>query len=81
MRWSDLASNPTRLKVELARDRTTPADLARDVQDVPALRDECARLEDDYDGLLFLALQWFGDEGHPQPTERRDWPVDEWRIR
>jgi hypothetical protein len=75
-RWSDLASvsDRPRLKVELAKDGTTPDDLVLDVQDVPALHAQCERLEGDDEALLLLALQWFGDEGNPQPEQRREWP-------
>ena len=79
MRWTDLRSDPIRLKVELAKAGTTPRDLTLDIQDVPELREQCERLDGDDDGLLFLALQEFGDRARPQPEQRRDWP-DDWGI-
>lgn len=70
MRWSDLLSDRARLAVELSKVGITKLDLTSDLWDVPELRGQCELL--DADGLLLLALQWFGDEEHPQPEERAD---------
>lgn len=78
MRWSDLYDRRTRLVVELDRAGTTPRFLVLDMQDAtrdnPALREEFRRCKSD-DDRLRLALEWFGDLGNPQPTNRTtDWP-------
>ena len=73
MHWSDLRDDPERLSIELAKAGTTPEDLASDVRDVPELRETCERLK--RPARLLLALQYFGDEGNPQPTERTEWHI------
>jgi hypothetical protein len=69
VRWVDLLDDPARLEVELAKVGTTPEALARDLLDVPELKDELKFLRTKR-ARLRRALEWFGDEGHPQPKER-----------
>jgi hypothetical protein len=70
MRWVDLLrDDPARLEVELAKAGTSAIYLVRDAFDVPELRDVMRRLRTD-EARLRLALEWFGDGGHPQPTKR-----------
>jgi hypothetical protein len=69
--WTELLrEDPRRLEVELARAGTTRGDLARDICDVPGSK---ATPEMPQDVRVLLAVEWFGDEGHPQPEHRRDW--------
>jgi hypothetical protein len=68
--WVDLLrDDPTRLELELAKAGTAPKYLVRDANDEPVLR-STMRLLKSHDAKLQLALQYFGDEGHPQPRER-----------
>jgi hypothetical protein len=67
-RWSDLS--PVELEVELAKAGVTAKELVRDAQDVPELKPIMKRLKS-RDAKLRLAVEWFGDEGHPQPKERQ----------
>jgi hypothetical protein len=70
--WSELLrDDPTRLELELARAGTTLNDLARDIRDVPGFDDLTRRMS--REAKQRLALQYFGDEGHAQPEQRRDW--------
>ena len=49
--------------------------LILDIQDVPTVRERVERCKlMGESALLLLALQWFGDLGHPQPPERRTRP-------
>ena len=70
--WSRLLrDDPVRLKIELAKAGTTLGDLARDIRDVPEmseLTEKMLRPEKQR-----LALEYFGDQGHPQPEDRRNW--------
>jgi hypothetical protein len=74
-RWSELFHDPERLELELSKVGTTPTELAMDVRDVPELRERWERLSER--ARLLLALQWFGDEEHPQPprSERTVWHI------
>jgi hypothetical protein len=72
VRWVDLLGDRPRLEVELAKAGTTPADLVKDIQDVPELSEICEKL--DGEGQLRLALEEFGDKRRPQPTERTLYP-------
>jgi hypothetical protein len=73
--WSELFDYPERLEVELSKVGTTPAELAMDIRDVPQFRERWERLSER--ARLLLALQWFGDERHPQPprSERTAWHI------
>jgi hypothetical protein len=84
VRWADLPrEDPARLDLELAKAGASREDLVKDVQDVPELRDVCDRLanirsqRESEEALLRLALDWFGDQQHEQPAERRLW-ADVW---
>jgi hypothetical protein len=61
--------DPAQLELELAKAGTTPEYLIRDAQDEPALHTAMSLLATD-DAKLRLALEYFGDDGHPQPTRR-----------
>lgn len=65
--------DPVGLELALAKAGTTAADLVRDGLDVPELRGRLKRLRSQ-EARERLALEWFGDEGHAQPTERTRWP-------
>ena len=69
VRWVDLLDDPARLEVELAKAGATTAFLERDLVDVPELRAELKFLRTKA-ARLRRALEWFGDEGHPQPKSR-----------
>jgi hypothetical protein len=69
--WAELRHDPDRLAIELSKHGATPKVLILDVQDVPKLRERCKLLK--APALLALALEWFGDKGHPQPVERTSW--------
>lgn len=72
MLWSKLLrDDPERLEIELAKVGTTLNDLVRDVRDVPELNEITAKMSREARELL--ALQYFGDQRHPQPQHRRDW--------
>jgi hypothetical protein len=43
-----------------------------DAQDDPALKERLDLAESE-DEKLRIALEWYGDEGHPQPAERTEW--------
>jgi hypothetical protein len=60
---------PERVEIELAKCGTTIRDLVHDLYDVPELRDVLERLSSE-EARQRLALEYFGDEGHPQPRER-----------
>jgi hypothetical protein len=66
VRWSDLYNDQERLAVVLSEIGIRPIHLILDVRDVPELRERCELLKDP--ARLLLALQWFGDQGHPQPS-------------
>jgi hypothetical protein len=73
--WSDLFDRPGRLAVELNKVGTTSRFLVLDLRD--AARDN-STLQTELDrvgpaGWLLLALEWFGDLGNPQPTNRTLW--------
>jgi hypothetical protein len=69
MRWVDLQRNdPALLELELASAGTTPAYLVRDALDDPALREKMKLLSPE--ARVLLALEYYGDEGHPQPEKR-----------
>lgn len=70
VRWSDLVrQDPARLEIDLARIGITVDDLLSDAEDVPELRPILARLTSK-EARLRTALEWFGDQGHPQPQDR-----------
>jgi hypothetical protein len=69
VRWVDLLEHPARLEVELAKAGATPAFLVRDLMDVPELQKELKFLRSEA-ARLRRALEWFGDEGNPQPANR-----------
>ena len=73
MLWSEAA--PALLAAALDKLGITTQDLRRDLQDAyrdkPALEAEFRRRK--YEGQVKLALEWFGDLGNPQPTERTTW--------
>jgi hypothetical protein len=73
LRWSDLFYDRARLAVELSRFGIEARVLATDIRDVPGMRERCEHLDED--ACLLLALQWFGDQGYPQPPkgERTNW--------
>ena len=77
MLWSDLAdpARRARLVAELSKAGTSIDHLLLDLRDVhdPGMRREVAEAGDDREMLLRLALEWFGDLGNPQPTERSRW--------
>lgn len=68
-----MRDDPERLAVELSKVGTTPGELALDVRDVPELRERYELLTPE--ARLLLALEWFGDQGHSQPTERTEWHI------
>ena len=70
MSWSRLfRDDPVRLEVELKKAGTTLNNLALDTRDVPELSDMTGMSAN---ARRLLALQYFGDEGHPQPENRRE---------
>lgn len=81
MRWAELP--PARRAIELGNLGITAQDLVLDLRDaargIPELRDALARCgpSEDY---VRLALEWFGDEGQPQPRERSYWSVSSGRA-
>jgi hypothetical protein len=67
VRWSELP--PARREIELARRAgITIDDLVSDAEDVPELREAIKLLSPE--AKVQLALEWFGDQGHPQPEKR-----------
>jgi len=58
-----------RVEIELAKCGTTPEYLVRDAEDVPELQQRMSLLRSP-EAKLRVALEWFGDEGHPQPETR-----------
>jgi hypothetical protein len=76
MRWSELP--PDRRDVELAKAGTTAEYLVKDLWDVPdpELQEILVRLPSEEAQQRF-ALEYFGDEKHPQPENRREW-ADAW---
>jgi hypothetical protein len=66
VRWSELP--PERLEIELAKLGITVRDLVRDAHFVPELKPWFRKLSKETKQKV--ALEWFGDEGHPQPEER-----------
>jgi hypothetical protein len=72
-RWSELpAVDPDRLAIELAKLGIDDSDLAADIRDVPERKAIAENLTSE-SARLRLALEWFGDNGHPQPVERTEW--------
>jgi hypothetical protein len=72
LRWSELLrSDPERLEIELAEAGTTLADLADDLRDVPEKKAIAEGLS--IKARQRRALEWFGDQGNPQPEERTEW--------
>src|SRR5262245_15632944 len=70
-RWSELLSvDPLRLEIELAKAGTDPTSLVSDAHEVPELVPILEGLSKE--AALQVALEYFGDEGNPQPTERTD---------
>jgi hypothetical protein len=73
--WSDLFDRPGRLAVELDKVGTTSRFLVLDLRDAArensTLQTELNRVGPA--GWLLLALEWFGDLGNPQPTNRTLW--------
>jgi hypothetical protein len=69
MPWSELPR--WRLEVELAKIGTTISEFVCDARDVPELQPWIEDLSPD--AKLQVALEWFGDQGNPQPAERQDW--------
>jgi hypothetical protein len=67
VRWSELP--PARLEIELAKLGITAKDLVKDLDDVPELRETLKHLSS-RDAKRLLALEWFGDQCHPQPEKR-----------
>jgi hypothetical protein len=65
-RWSEL--DPVRLEIELAKLGIMVGDLVKDAEDVPELHEMMELLSPE--AKARLALEWFGDQGHPQPEER-----------
>ncbi len=65
--WSGLSG--AEAEFELAKRGTTPEYLIRDAEDVPKLRERMSLLSSP-EAKLRLALEWFGDQGHPQPEKR-----------
>jgi hypothetical protein len=67
--WSQLFHDRTQLEIELDEDGTTPFWIAWDVRDVRELQERYGeRLASmSREARLKLALDWFGDHGHPQP--------------
>jgi hypothetical protein len=65
-RWSELP--PERLEIELAKLGITNRDLVKDAEDVPELREMMRLLSPE--ARVKLALEYFGDQGHPQPEKR-----------
>jgi hypothetical protein len=57
------------VEIELANCGTRPEYLVRDAEDVPELRQRM-KLLSSFEAKLRLALDWFGDQGHPQPEKR-----------
>jgi hypothetical protein len=70
--WSALFYDRARLVVELAKAGTTPAYLVRDYMDMDEQRGGGHQLWGE-ERLLLQALVYFGDQGNPQPTNRRVW--------
>jgi hypothetical protein len=71
MLWTALQrDDPLRLQIELARAGTTLDHLARDICDVPELH-MTPRTSKEI--RQRRALEYFGDDDHPQPEGRRDW--------
>jgi hypothetical protein len=64
-----MREDPARLEVELAKAGTTAGFLVRDARDEPALQEQTKLLTSD-EAMLRVALEWFGDRGHPQPERR-----------
>jgi hypothetical protein len=56
------------LEIELAKLGIKIDDLVNDAEDVPELREAMKLLS--RDAKVKLALEWFGDQGHPQPEKR-----------
>lgn len=75
MLWTELFHRRARLVTELAKAGTTAQYLRLDLRDVddPGVRAAVARISDDREQLLMLALEWFGDLRKPQPNQRREW--------
>ena len=72
MRWTDLLGSP-RLATELsAYNGTTLDDLVLDLHDVPGWEARLDGMSPEERG--YAALRYFGDEGNPQPVDRREWP-------
>jgi len=65
--WSELPR--WRVEIELAKVGTTPDYLVRDAEDEPELQAEMELLSSP-EAKLRRALQYFGDEGNPQPENR-----------
>jgi hypothetical protein len=80
--WSDLFDQPERCRAELAKAGVKPIDLVLDLHDVddPYVQAKIQAANGDAFKLLRIALEWFGDEGHPQPTNRRTWTPEDVRA-
>jgi hypothetical protein len=73
--WSDLLRNdPARLDIELAKIGTTLDNWVKDAEVDPEAGPIMARLKSKEAKQRF-AVEWFGDEGHPQPEDRTRRPV------
>lgn len=75
--WSELAGPERRveLEIELAKIGTRPEDVVADALDIAELRPLIEDLSPE--ARLRVALEWFGDQGNPQPprSERTNWHV------
>ena len=65
MRWSELS--PEQLEIELAKLGIDVGILTADIRDVPEQKTTADNLTSE-SARLRLALEWFGDKGHPQPV-------------
>jgi hypothetical protein len=70
--WSDIPR--ARVDVELAKLGITAYELTLDARDVPELK-PLFRQPMSQEQRLRIALEWFGNEGKPQPEERTAWAV------
>jgi hypothetical protein len=70
VRWSELPSvDPVRLEIELANAGTDQISLVCDAYDVPKLEQILEGLSKE--AALRVALEWFGDQGNPQPPREQ----------
>jgi hypothetical protein len=70
VRWSDLLRDPRRLWTELGKVGLTIDDLVEAGEDDPELGPIMDNLTSE-EAKQRLVLEWFGDQGHPQPKEPR----------